>query len=39
MKLSDLNFDDKKKWLKITDFENTFDINIDKKENYCYNLN
>lgn len=39
MKLADLDFDDKKKWLKITDFENIFDINIDKKENYCYNLN
>lgn len=35
-----LNLDkEQKTWLKITDFENYFDIHIDDKNNYVYNLN
>lgn len=37
MKISDLDID--KKYLRITDFENFFNVYQDKKGNYFYNIN
>lgn len=39
MKISEIEVENKKKWLKITDFENIFDVYLDNKQNYHYNLN
>ena len=39
MKLIDLDFEDKKDWIKITDLENTFNIYADNHNDYAYNLN
>lgn len=36
--LTDISYDEKKDWLKITDFENMFHIYDDGKNNF-YNLN
>jgi hypothetical protein len=31
MKISEIKVENKKKWLKITDFENIFDVYLDNK--------
>lgn len=39
MKIKDLKFEDRDNWLKITDLETTFNVFLDSKDNYHYNLN
>lgn len=39
MKARDLNDSNLQSVLKITDFENFFDIYLDRHGNYAYNLN
>lgn len=39
MTIFNLDFTDKKTWLKITDFENILNIYKDKSGKYFYNLN
>lgn len=39
MKLNNITFDNKTDWLKITDFENFFNLYEDHKNNIVYNLN
>lgn len=38
MKIKDFDVNDTS-WLKITDLENIFNIYLDKRKNYIYNLN
>ena len=40
MKLTDIrDFPEKSVWLKMADLENMFEVSVDKKQKYVYNLN